>query len=54
MANQIISFGVTQLTLAAHAQFHGIINSTIAAYELAALHLETLAPQYAAAVAAET
>jgi hypothetical protein len=53
MANQIISFGVTQLTLAAHAQFHGVVCSILAEADLAALHLENLAPQYLVASAAE-
>ena len=53
MATKINSFGITKLTLAAHAQFHMLISTLITGSDLEALHLTTLAPQYLAATAAE-
>ena len=53
MATQINKFSVTQLTLAAHVRFHTVVNNAIAAYSADKLHLATLVPRYADAVAAE-
>jgi len=53
MFTQINLFGLTQLTFSANAQFHKQVNNKIASYDLALLHIEELAPLYAAAVAAE-
>ena len=53
MITQIKRFAITQPTLAAHAQFHAQVQEKIASYDLALLHIEELAPAYAAAVEAE-
>jgi len=53
MFTQINSFSITHLSFPANAQFHKQVNNKIAAYDVALLHIEELAPLYAAAVAAE-
>ena len=53
MATQIDNFGITQLTLAAHAKFHNRVVNLIAVSDLEALHLVALAPPYMAAVTQE-
>lgn len=53
MKTKIASFGTTKLTLAAHAQFNELINIEVGNSDPIKLHLETLAPLYAAAVLAE-
>ena len=53
MSTQINEFTLTRLTSEAHAQFHELINTQIVVSGAKALHLETLASPYAAAVALE-
>ena len=53
MITQIKRFAITQLTLAAHSQFHEQVLKEISAYEVAVLHLEELAAAYGSAVSAE-
>lgn len=51
MNDQINKFGLSQLTLGATCDFHTKVNTEIQTATAAALHLEQLAPAYAAAIA---
>lgn len=53
MSTKINDLGLTRLTLASHAQCHQEVVALIEAVTPEKLHLEALAPQYAAAVTAE-
>lgn len=53
MTTQINTLSLSRLTLAAHFQFHKLVNNKIKSYGTVDLHLEQLAPLYAAAVAEE-
>ncbi|MEI3468552.1 MAG: DUF6261 family protein [Bacteroides intestinalis] len=53
MATKINNVPLSQLTLASHAQCHQEVTALIESLTAEKLHLETLAPQYAAAVTAE-
>lgn len=53
MATKINNVPLSQLTLASHAQCHQEVTALIESLTPEKLHLEALAPQYAAAVTAE-
>lgn len=53
MAAKIQNIACTQFTLAGHVKFNSEVNALIAEFTPVKLHLETIAPQYNAAVNAE-